>query len=150
MASGGGGSRRRSVFFPSLCFSLFSSVFLFFFFFRSSDHSPSSSFLFFFFSFGLPALFCPLFLCSLPLYLSVKTEGRERPGWPLCCRPRLPEEARLLHFSNTWEATGQLSKWVFWVGVFLSFLEDEKSVKTGEQNFLLPLFSARPGEEERL
>jgi hypothetical protein len=39
---------------------------------------------------------------------------------------------------------------VFWVGVFLSFLEDEKSVKTGEQNFLLPLFSARPGEEERL
>jgi len=53
-------------------------------------------------------------------------------------------EARLLRFSNTWEATGQLSKWVLWVGVFLSFLEEEKSVKIGEQNFLLPLFSARP------
>ena len=26
----------------------------------------------------------------------------------------------------------------------------EKSVKIGEQNLLLPLFSARPGEEERL
>jgi hypothetical protein len=32
----------------------------------------------------------------------------------------------------------------------LSFLEEEKSVKTGEQNFLLPMFSMRPGEEEKL
>jgi hypothetical protein len=45
---------------------------------------------------------------------------------------------------------GQLSKWVSLVGVFLSFLEEEKMVKTGEQNFLLPLFSVHPGEEERL
>jgi len=45
---------------------------------------------------------------------------------------------------------GQLSKWVFLVGVFLSFLEEEKLVKIGEQNFLLPLFSVPPGKEERL
>jgi len=39
------------------------------------------------------------------------------------------------------------------VGVFLMFRREargEKSVKIGEQNLLLPLFSARPGEEERL
>jgi hypothetical protein len=43
---------------------------------------------------------------------------------------------------------GQLSKWVSLVGVFLSFLEEEKLVKTGEQNFLLPLFSVRPGKKK--
>jgi hypothetical protein len=36
------------------------------------------------------------------------------------------------------------------VGIFLSFLEEEKSVKTGKQNFIFPLFSACTGEEERL
>jgi hypothetical protein len=39
------------------------------------------------------------------------------------------------------------------VGVFLMFMREargEKSVKIGEQNLLLPLFSARQGEEERL
>jgi len=40
-----------------------------------------------------------------------------------------------------------------WSASFLCLGErgrGEKSVKTGEQNLLLPLFSARPWEEERL
>jgi len=97
----------------------------------------SAVFFFLFLSFSLPlfSLFCSVLLfsfhfCSLPFYsapLSLRLpciyrKTGERHGWGshYATALQLPEEACLLRFSNTWEATGQLSKIRSLVGVFLN------------------------------
>ena len=111
----------------SLCFPLF-------FFFVLSVFRPFFLFCFSFFSFLsvlslvpslLPLSYLYSFLLSflLPLHLPcIYRKIGERHGWGSHCAttPRLPGEARLLRFSNTWEATGQLSKIRSLVGVFLN------------------------------
>ena len=83
-----------------------------------------------------PLLFFSLFVCSplcphlfsfRPLSCSlclpcIYRKTGERHGWGGHCTVArlLPEEAHLLRFSNTWEATSQLSKIRSLVGVFLN------------------------------
>jgi hypothetical protein len=58
----------------------------------------------------------------------------------------LPEEARLLRFSNTWEAMGQLSKIKFLGGVFLKGKAVENA---GEQKLPSHVFCTSKGRRRR-
>jgi len=97
----------------------------------------------------LSSLFCALLLYSLCLpCIYRKNRADTWIGRSLCSRPTTARGGTSPPFLQHVGGHGQLSKWVSLVGVFLSFLEEEKLVKTGEQNFLLPLFSVRPGKKK--
>jgi hypothetical protein len=134
-------------------FFLFSPVFFcffcFFFFWFLPFFLPLSLFflhlfqlsLLFFFFWSTPSLVLPPFaLFVSPAFIGKNRGEIYRRGDHCVAAPRLPEEARLLCFSNTWEATSQLSKWVSFIDVFLMLFRGRKVGENRRTKALFPCF----------